>query len=369
MARAPLHAHNRTMPAVRPSRAPQDAAAWQALDMLCRLGLGLAPIAAEVCALLRQLVGADAAALFWLHDDGQPAGFHHEDSPASVRNLFLNEFHLFAAPGEPNIVALARPDGPRVGRLLSPGAAHYRSNSHNLLMRPNGHEHTLDLRVEAQGRPRAVAALFRAPGPGFSDEQAARLERAGASLARAFRTGADQDNIAQATGHVLLDSDGCRPLMADAAALHLLQNAHLPGLGLHGATTADLPVDLPRHLHLRPGEQRHIPVPGGLLHARIHALQPLAGTPSASGAAQWLLTLQLQRPQQIDVVRRVLALPLTPLQREIAVLAGLGHARADSLALTGVSNAALKKHLATILDVAGANDWEGLARTLRPQPS
>jgi len=75
--------------------------------------------------------------------------------------------------------------------------------------------------------------------------------------------------------------------------------------------------------------------------------------------------LQLQRPYQIEMVQRIVEMPLTPLQREIAVLAGLGHARADSLALTGVSNAALKKHLGTILDVAHASDWEDLGRHLR----
>lgn len=335
--------------------------------MLCRLGLGLAPIAAEACALLRHLVGADAAALFWLHEDGQPAGFHHEDSPASVRNLFLNEPQLFNGPGETSVVALARASGQRVGRLLAPGAEHYRSNGHNLLMRPNGHHHTLDLRVEAGGRTRAVAALFKAPGPGFSDAQAALLERAGASLARAFGPSMPlmQGSAPQASGHVLLDCDGC-PVMADAAALRMLQDAHLPGLGLYGAAAADLPAGLLRHLHLRLGEQRHIPVPGGMLHAHSHALQPLAR--AGSVPPQWLLTLQWQRPQQIDVVRRVLALPLTPLQREIAALAGLGHARADSLALTGVSNAALKKHLAAILDVAHARDWEDLAHTLQSSP-
>lgn len=346
------------------ARDPHKHLQWQALDLLCRLGLGLAPIASEVCALLRLLVGADAAALLWLDERGAPAGFHHEDSPAHVRNLFLNEFdRLFVGPGETNIVALAQPGGPRVGRLLSPGAAHFRSNSHNLLMRPNGHHHILDLRVEAHGRPRAVVGLFRAPGPGFSDAHAALLERAGTSLARAFTPTDAKDGTAQATGHVLLDTDGHSPLLADATALRLLQNAHLPGLGLYGATTADLPADLPRHLRLRPDEERSIPVPDGVLHAHMHAMRPLAG--STAAAPHWLISLQWQRPQQIDVVRRVLALPLNPLQREIAAAAGLGLARADCMAATGIGNALMKKHLRTILDVTGASDWEALAHGLQ----
>ena len=342
--------------------------------MLCRLGLGLAPIAPDVCALLRTLVGSDAAALFWMDDNGQPAGFYHEDSPASVRNLFLNEPHLFVGAGETNITALAQPDGPRTGRLLEPGAQYFRSNSYNLLVRANGHHHTLDLRVEALGRTRAVVGLFRPPGPGFTDAQAALLERAGASLARAFvqsaaahgTLAARGSTAAQATGHVLLNADGRPPALADATALQLLQNAHLPGLGLYGASLADLPADLLHRLHLQSGGQRHIPVPDGMLHAQAHPLYPVTGAAAkAVGSSQWLVTLQLQRPQQIDVVRRVRQLPLTPLQREIAVAAGLGLARTDCSAATGISNALLKKHLRTVLEVTGASDWEELAASLQ----
>lgn len=347
---------------------------WQELDLLCRLGLGLAPVAAEICAVLRALVGADAAALFWLDEQGRPEGFHHEDSPASVRNLFLNEFHLFTGPGETNIHILARPEGPRVGRLLSPGAAYYRSNSHNLLMRPNGHHYTLDLRVEVQGPrgpvTRAVAALFRAHSAGFchgfSAAEASLLDRACASLQRAFQPQAAPSHLSAhgATGHVLLDGARLRPLSADVPALQLLQAAHVPGLGMYGAGAAALPANLLALLGLLPGQSRLLPVPRGLL--ALHTSPLHAGTqPTAQDAAHWLLTLQLQRPRQIDVVRRVVELPLTPLQREIAVLAGLGHARADSLALTGVSNAALKKHLGAILEVANVGNWDELGRSLR----
>lgn len=125
---------------------------WHELDMLCRLGLGLAPIAVEVCAALGSLVGADAAALFWLDDQGLPAGFFHEDSPASTQDLFLNEFkRLFVGAHGMNVLAQARPDGPRVGRLLSPDARHFRSNTYNLLVRSSGHHHVLDMRVEVDG--------------------------------------------------------------------------------------------------------------------------------------------------------------------------------------------------------------------------
>jgi hypothetical protein len=270
--------------------APSSAAArqrlWHALGMLCGLGLGLAPIAPEVCAVLRALVGADAAALFWLDAQGLPEGFFHEDSPADAQDLFLNEFsRLFCGPGEINVHTLARADGPRIGRLLSPGAQFFRSNSYNLLVRASGHHHTLDLRVEVAGRTRAIAMLFRAPGTGFSPGDAALLERASGWLARAF--GAPPAALPVhaegegPVGHVVLDAEGRLPLFADAAAAQLLRQANLPGLGLRSAGLAGpvaLPPDLPQRLGLaQPGAAARIAVPGGWLSA--------GGRPGRCGAA------------------------------------------------------------------------------------
>jgi hypothetical protein len=338
---------------------------WQELDMLCGLGLGLAPVAPEVCALLRMLVGADAAALFWMDGQGLPEGFHHEDSPASAQDLFLNEFRrLFVGPHETNVLALARPDGPRVGRLMAPDARYFRSNSYNLLVRASGHHHTLDLRVEAQGRTRAIAALFRAPGKGFGDAEAALLERASASLARAFPQAPPASpwdaSLNSPVGHVLFDAAHQQPQLADTTAIQLLRQANLLGLGVHGTAAMAVLHDLPRRLGKPPHGAERIPMPGGWLAADSHTLHPVAG-----GAQQLLVTLQLLRPRGIGVVRRVFELPLSPLQREIALLAGLGHARTDCAERTGVGSAALKKHLRTIFAATGTSGWDDLGHTLR----
>ena len=359
--------------------APSTAAArqrqWHALGMLCGLGLGLAPIAPEVCALLRALVGADAAALFWLDAQGRPEGFFHEDSPAGAQDLFLNEFdRLFTGPHEVNVHTLARADGPRIGRLLAPGARYFRSNSFNLLVRASGHHHTLDLRVEARGATgpvtRAIATLFRAPGAGFTADDAALLERASGWLARAFAAPHAalpwQASGAGPVGHVVLDAEGRHPLFADEAAAQLLRQANLPGLGLRAADQMALPPDLPRRLGVaRAGAAARIAVPGGWLAAQMSALHPLTG--SAGGAARHLVTLRMERPRSVEVARRVLALPLSPLQRDIALLAGLGHARADCQRLAGVGEAALKKHLRAIFAATGAGDWDDLAHRLQQE--
>lgn len=362
--------------------APSTAAArqrqWHALGLLCGLGLGLAPIAPEVCALLRALVGADAAALFWLDAQGLPEGFFHEDSPAGAQDLFLNEFdRLFAGPGEVNVHTLARADGPRTGRLLAPGERYFRSNTYNLLVRASGHRHTLDLRVEVQGRTRAIAMLFRAPGAAaeFSAADAQVLDSASGWLARAFTAPAAAlraESVGTGpVGHLVLGAGDGRPLFADDTAAQLLRQAHLPGPGLRASVAAasgQAPLLLPDDLRARlglahAGDSARIAMPGGWLSTHMSALQPLSGGPGA--AAQHLVSLQLQRPCSVEVARRVLALPVSPLQRDIALLAGLGHARADCHRLAGVGEAALKKHLRAIFAAAGASDWDDLARRLR----
>jgi DNA-binding CsgD family transcriptional regulator len=336
---------------------------WQQLDLLTRIGVGIAPIAADLVGLLRRLVGAEAAALFWLDDQGMPAGFFHEDSPPEVQELFLHEYErLFVGKGEINVFDLAHRRGRAVGHLLEPDADYFRSNTYNLLVRPSGHHHTLDLRIDVDGRARAVVLLFREVGRPFADDQAAVLGRALPYLQRAIEKSQSPDDWQtryQRGGHILLDAAGERVLMLDEEAAAILRGSPLRGLGLQRSSRPAAPPDLLRRLDARSGRSVRLPIPGGALVASARILQSPGGAPDAV-----LLDLAVERPRCLDVVRRILALKLSPLQREIALLAGLGHPRSDCVRVVGVSPEALKKHLRAVFAATGAGDWESLARVL-----
>ncbi|HEY0200942.1 MAG TPA: hypothetical protein VGC24_04555, partial [Burkholderiaceae bacterium] len=110
------------------------------LDLLCRAGVGLTPIAPAVCRLVREIVGAEACGLFWMDAQGQPEGFFHEHSSPETQELFLNEYQrLFVGPDEVNVSLLAQHKGRQIGHLLLVPSAYYRSNTFNLLVRGNGH--------------------------------------------------------------------------------------------------------------------------------------------------------------------------------------------------------------------------------------
>lgn len=343
------------------------------LDLLCRAGVGLAPIAPAVCRLAREMVGAEACALFWLDADGRPEGFFHEHSTADAQELFLNEFdRLFVGPVEINVAALAQTRGARVGRLLDVPASYYRSNTFNLLVRASGHHHSLDLRVDVGGRARAVLLLFRTRVRAFDDGDAALLTRIEPYLQRALsgaREAAARSMPPLRTGHLLLGQGGRQLLMLSGDAEALLKACTLVGQDVRLTGPLQLVPRFVRDLCAQmaasgqPTARRWLDIPAGrlaLTACRLHAPAQHAQLP----ALQTLVTLELTAPERLQLVQRVLELELSPLQREIALHAGLGGLRADCECEIGVSKEALKKHLKAIYRAAGVVDWTGLSSSL-----
>ncbi len=348
----------------------KDKNVWHELDLLCRIGAGLEAIAPDVSRLVRGLVGADAAAIFWLDESGMPAGFFHEDSPASTRELFLNEYdRLFVGEREINVLSLSQNTGARVGYLIAPDASYYKSNTFNLLVRASGHHHALDLRVDVQGVARAVVLLFRTGGSPFGDTEATLLNRVAPYLERALSPARNESIWRGDTGsgaHMLVDILGQQILMCSEHAEALLARVNLVGAGLTLTGKLLVPPTFVRNLceRLRPGKPGMPPptcsfsVPGGRLQATAVLLH--APHPAGSSSSQVLVLLEFLRPASLDMVRKVVALEISPLQREIALAAGLGHSRGDCVTTIGVSTEALKKHLRVIYAAAGVGTWEEL---------
>lgn len=138
------------------------------LDLLSRTGVGLPAMAPALCALVRQIVGAQTCVLMWVDSAGMPVGVHHEHPNEATQALFMNEYErLFSGDREINVSWAARQRGQACGRLLNPPPAYFRSNTYNLLIRGDHYRHMLDLRIDVDGMARAVVALCRPPGKAF----------------------------------------------------------------------------------------------------------------------------------------------------------------------------------------------------------
>lgn len=346
-----------------------------ALDLLCRAGVGLAPIAPDVCRLVREMVGAEACGLYWLDAHGQLEGFFHELALPAVQALFLSEHQrLFSGAGDLNVDKPAHAGDPSAGASLSAPSAHCRCHAFHLPAHASGQHHSLDLRVDVAGHARAVLLLVRA-APSFSPRDIALLQRVEPYLQHAVAHLRDVVYAAPeagCTGYLLLDASGQRLLMLSADAQRLLQSWAFVGRNLE--LTPLVPV-VPRFLrelccNLNISGQfmvrRVLDIPGGWLVLTARRLC----APALHGASplQTLVTLEQITPPRLQVVKRVLALSLSPLQREIALYAGMGGLRADCEPVMGVSHEALKKHLKTIYRVAGVSGWEGLTTALKSAP-
>ena len=162
------------------------------------------------------------------------------------------------------------------------------------------------------------------------------------------------------SGHILLDGTGQRILMMDDEAAAILRQANLRGLGLNQRLRPEKPPDFFRRLDVRSTRSVRLPIPGGALVASSRVLH----SPEGGAPGSLLVNLSVERPHRLEVIRRVLSLKLSPLQREIALLAGLGSPRSDCGSVIGVSAEALKKHLRAVFAATGASDWDGLTRAL-----
>ena len=337
---------------------------WTELDLVCATGVGMEPIAPDLCRILRHLVKADAGAIFWMSDNGLPAGFFHEDSDASVRDLFANAYEeLFVGHTEINVASLIGRTDFDCGHLIAPPTEYWKSNTYNLLVRASGHHHTIDLRIDDGGQPRAVILLFRAARrPAFEAADRDRLRLALPALRRALQTPADTTRWTPrgAPAYIIVDASGSTLLFASETASSCLQHGNLVAQGVPQTGRLVSPpafaAELCRRLSSEARPSIRLPVPEGRLHVCGERLER-AGAENAV-----LLTLQHEEPDRIAIVRRVLALDISPRQKSLVLAAASGASRTDAAAQTNTSAEALKKHLAIIYQETGARSWPELSR-------
>jgi hypothetical protein len=363
---APRYTRDSGKPAREKAMPYRSKRKWHELDLLCRAGLGLVTIAPAICRTLREIVGAAAVSLFWLDEQGMPAGIFHENASASALDLFVNEYdRLFTGPSEINVSQVAATTGRPVGHLMNPGHDYFRSNTFNLLVRANGHFHTLDLRVDVANRARAVVMLFREEQKPFTEDDASCLRQAVPYLKRAIEREPAEGPWERPAfgGHMLVDRSGTKLLAVNDEAIRLLKSCTMVGTNVRfiGPTTAPprFAQDLCRRLESSLAAQDIVEVPWGRLRLTATLMQPAA----SEATAQVLISLEMEKPKRLKLIENILDLSLSPLQRSIALVAALGGKRSDCLA--DVSNEALKKHLVVIYGATGVNSWEGLAKVLQ----
>ncbi|TCL71080.1 hypothetical protein [Rhizobium sp. BK251] len=340
---------------------------WQELDLLCRAGAGLGPIAPAVCGILRELLRAEAVLLFWLDEEGLPAGLFHESTPDCAAQLFGEGYErFFANPFEDGVSFSLEKDRP-ASVLMNPRRDYFCAKTFSLLMKAGEHLAKLNMKVLVENRPRAVVVLFRKRRKPFTHADEAYLMEAQPHLQRAIESQLPDGRWERSNlpGHMLVDPTGSRLFAMSGEAPRLLEACAIIGQDIRRSGSTTLPPrfaqELCRRLETSTTAEDVLDIPLGRL--RLIAT-PMNGT-SAGAEDRILISLAMELPRRLRTIQDILGLSLSPLQRSIALFAAEGGSRADYLDTTGISKEAMKKHLKAIYRALSVNSWEGLVKVLQ----
>jgi hypothetical protein len=340
----------------------------QYIRLLCQSGAGLQAIASPFCEAVRELIGAASGSIFWLSDHDEPVGFYHDCAPAEIKDLFVTRFDDAFFASEPvNIAMIASQDGPSVGKMLDPAMqrAFAGGNIHRLLCVPLGHDLFLDMSAFVPGSGKAAFCGWYPTGWALSHSDAGALLAVQPLMEHALASpphGANWRSIGTGSPHIIVSEDGGELLAIDAEAERILMSSQLLRQNLS-------PIDQPRQApgfvaqmvgQLAVGEtaKLHLPVPDGRLVCRASRTRLL--NPTGNGSNSIFVSLSLEIADEVAKVGYLMALELTPLQRDIAAFALLGGERQDCMEALRVGSEALKKHLRAVFEVTGTARWSDL---------
>ena len=295
-------------------------------------------------------------------------------APAELKDLFITRLdELFSDPNETNMLSLTEIEGPSVGRLFPDEAQRWfwRSAVYRHLCIPLGHRYLLDMRIEVDGVGRALFCAWYPQDKPFGQAEVERLRQVQPLVAGAFRQnplGARWSRLDAGDAYFVTDAAGVELLSINELAERVLKDSHLlrqnvPAMGelrhAPGFATA-MARALVQGME---GEGREdalpltLPVKDGRLVVRA---APVRGRAAGQGDSI-VFNLERQAAAETVWIERLVSLPLSPLQRRLALFAAQGGQRAEALDRFGVSPEAMKKHLRAILQATGAASWAELA--------
>lgn len=334
------------------------------LRLLCATGAGLEAVAAPVSAIARDLIGAMSGSIFWLGNQGEAAGFYHDSAPVEMKDFFVSNFDaLFSSPAEANMVGLIMAKGPPIGSYVDQADLQrlHASNVGKYLAGPLGHHFLLDVRIDLDGQGRALLCLWNGQDRPFSPRDLAAMEPVRSQLCLAARPRAGNLHWRSAdsrTRHLITDLTGERLFSIDPECEKVLLAGHLLGQSIPMAREMREAPGFCRQLAamLARGEEArlHVPVANGRLE--LTATTGQLRRPGDTGSYLFI-AVDSQISLEVHAVEWLSSLPLTFLQKQIALHAMQGGKRADCEDRFGVSTEALKKHLRMVYDRTGTSSW------------
>jgi len=343
------------------------------IRQLCCLGLPGGLLVASLLAALRELVAAESAAFFWVDARGDMRNLYAERLlPPEVMSLYFERY--YDGQGSSFRRGLReRAEAPDGVSAWTPDAQARRSAYYNEIMRRLDAHHVLYGVVREQGAALGQLSLYRPPdAPAFGPGERSDL----ASVMRYVAHGIAVGNEAQAVPSLALrDSDDEAILVIDRAGSvrhgsqrgrRLLLLATTSEINAASLSTAnEAPAQALREL-----ASRLVAIEGG-----EESAPPALTLDSSWGRyavrAYWLddehraadaligVRIQRQEPMILRFVEAMGRLPLSPQQREIALMIAQGRGNQEIAEALGVSANTVAYHIKQLFLKLDVHDRAG----------
>ena len=342
------------------------------IRQLCCVGLPGELLVASLLPALRSLVPSDSAAFFWVDSRGEMRNLYAERLlPAEVMSLYFERYYDGAEGSfrKSFLERAAFPDG--VISTSAEGDFRHSAYYNEILKRLDAH-HVLYGIVREQGSALGQLSLYRPPdAPAFTPKERAELSsvmryvghgiaaedlrpRGGANAGFAFQDSDDEAMlVTDRAGRMRHGSERARRLLLLATTSEI--NPASLKAAVNDRAAQVLATLASRLAAVARGEDSIPPVltlqtQWGRFILRAYWLDDEPGSPEA------LLGVRLQRqePMILRFVRAMGSLPLSPQQREIALMIAQGRSNqeiADALGVSGNTVAYHIKQLFLKLDV------------------
>jgi DNA-binding CsgD family transcriptional regulator len=351
---------------------------------LCCLGLGGETIMPALLAELHALVPSHSNQFFWAGPNQELTNFYSEGDLQLSLPLYLNEFHgkreLEVNYSFTEVMRRSRYSDVmdyRQRMLKVEERAFRRHDYYNTILRPNGLDHCLQLKVAEHGRPLGLLHISRQYRDSEFDGRAHRLvEWIAPFVAHALAPGStDGQWTASGDRGLVIAAPSGQVQFLSPEARHLLALTASPGLPSHsdhvpepGTMLPPVLVQLCRDLvsvfedkESSAAPVRQIRNRWGAFTFRAYRLDGAAGS-QAPGLIG--ITIERLEPLALKLWRRAEELPLTGRELEVALPLALGKSRAEIAERLGVSENTAINHCRNIYAKLGVQSRAELVQKL-----
>lgn len=344
---------------------------------LCCLGLTDKLVIPDAVKTLHKIIKYETTVFAWLDKHSNIADAYLDFYAPDVVRFYINEYHNLKSPYGLDLAVLAKHHTKNVGNYREMPRQYYKTDMYNLVCKPCDQYFLLDAVIKDGSEPIAAVLLCRQKNRRpFS----ARDENNLASLLPYFTHALTQKPTmeslefvdAEPAGIIIATPNGQISHITPRAREILLwtdRNPLRPGTPTAGfeRVLAARVKELCRRLEsVFQNAPQSPPVlttncRHGRLSFRAYRMEPHdAGTPSLIG-----ISVTLQKPAPLAIAEQLQKMPLSPRQKELCLMMGLGKPAGDICTQLHISAATYKDHVQKIYRKLDINRREELLALLR----